>query len=204
MVTMLSVSITVVLMNNILMDLSDGGYMAVAAASIMFGGMGIFAALFMGYSSGVAPIISYNYGKGDQDNLKKVFSNSLRLVMLLSLIAVGLAIVSRDLLISVYDIPAGTPIHDMARSGLLFLAGSFIFMGINSFSSMFFTALNNGLISSVLALFNTLIFVVIAFLTLPALFGLTGAWAAIPAAETLSIMMAITFLTKMRKKYGYA
>jgi len=204
MVTMLAVSITAVLMNNILMDLEDGGIMAVGAAAIMFGGMGIFSALFMGYSSGVAPIISYNYGKGDKDNLKRAFSNSMRLITLLSLASVGLAFLFADVLISIYDIPPDTAMHGMARTGVRFLAGSFVFMGINSFGSMFFTALNNGVVSSILSLFRTLIFVAIAFLTLPQLFGLAGAWAAIPAAEAMAIVMTIIFIRAMRKRYGYA
>ncbi|MCL2224068.1 MAG: MATE family efflux transporter [Defluviitaleaceae bacterium] len=204
MVAMLSVSITTILMNNILMYLDDGGAAAVGASAIMFGGMGIFAALFMGYAQGVAPIISYNYGKGDTRNLKKAYSNSLRLIGLLSVIASVAAFLLADLLIKIYGVPVNTPMHDMARTGLMFLAAGFIFMGFNSFGSMFFTALNNGVVSSVLALFNTLIFVVITLAALPPLFGLTGAWAATPAAEVLSIAMTVFFLRVMKKKYGYS
>ena len=202
MVTMLAASITAVLMNNILLDL--GGAEAQAAAGIMFAGMGIFSALFMGYSSGVAPIISYNYGKGDTDNLKKSFSNSLRLIGVLSLLALGLGFISTDLLISIHDVPIGIPMHDMAQTAFRFMTISFIFMGVNHFASMLFTALNNGVVSSLLSLFRTLIFVVIAFLTLPAIFGLNGAWVAFPVAEILGIAMSFLFFKLMRRKYGYA
>jgi len=203
MVAMLSVSVTTILMNNILMDLDGGGAEAVGASAVMFGGMGIFTALFMGYSSGVAPIISYNYGKGDTDNLKKVYASSLRLIGILSAAAAVLAFLGAELLLGVYGIPAGTPMHDMARSGLMFLAGGFIFMGVNSFGSMFFTALNNGVVSSVIALFNTFVFVVVMLFTLPVFFGVNGAWAATPAAEGLGIVMTMVFFRVMRGRYGY-
>ena len=202
MVTMLAASITAVIMNNVLMDL--GGWEAQSAAGVVFGGMGIFAALFIGYSSGVAPIISYNYGKGDTDNLKKSYSNSLRLVGILSVTSVILGFVFTNLLIRIYNIPVGVPMHNMAQTGFRFLAGSFIFMGFNTFASMFFTALNNGVVSSILSLFRTLIFVIIAFLTLPTIFGLTGAWLAMPVAEVLGIVMTIIFFKIMKKKYSYA
>ncbi|MCL1996506.1 MAG: MATE family efflux transporter [Defluviitaleaceae bacterium] len=202
MVTMLAGSITAVLMNNILLDL--GGAEAQAAAGIMFAGLGIFSALFVGYSSGVAPIISYNFGKGDTDNLKKVFSNSLRLIGVLSTLAMALAFIFTDLLISIYDVPVGIPMHEMARTGFRILAAGFVLMGFNSFASMFFTALNNGVVSSILSLFRTLIFVFITFLTLPVIFGLNGAWAAIPAAEVLAIIMTVLFFKVMKKKYKYA
>jgi Na+-driven multidrug efflux pump len=204
MVTMLATTVTTVLMNNILMELDGGGPMAVGSAAIMFGGMGIFAALFIGYSSGVAPIISYNYGKGDKENLKQSYSNSLRLIGILSVISLGLAFMFTDLLISVYDIPVGTPMHVMAQTGLRFLASGFIFMGFNTFASMFFTALNNGVVSSILSLFRTLIFMAIAVLTLPAIFGLNGAWAAMPVAELLGIFMTVILFKMMKKRYSYA
>ena len=202
MVTMLAVSITTILMNNILMDIE--GPQAVAAAGIMFSGMGIFSSLFIGYSSGVAPIISYNYGKGDTDNLKRVYSNSLRLIGLVSLAATGLAWLSTNLLIGVYDVPAGIPIHDMAFAGFRIIAVGFVFMGFNSFASMLFTALNNGIVSSILSFFRTFVFVVIAFMTLPGIFGLNGAWAATPVAEALGVVTSIILVKKMKKTYNYA
>jgi len=202
MVTMLATAFTTAMMNNVLLDL--GGWEAQSAAGIMFGGLSIFSALFIGYASGVAPIISYNYGKGDTANLKRSFSNSLRLIGILSVLAMVLAFFSRDLLLWVYEIPAGIPIHDMVIAGFpIFIAG-FIFMGFNTFSSMFFTALNNGVVSSILSLFRTLIFVVIAFMTLPSLFDLTGAWMALPAAEVMGIVMTIVFFIAMKKRYKYA
>jgi len=201
MVTMLAISVTTVIMNNILMDIE--GPAAVAAAGIAFAGVGIFQALFIGYSSGVIPIISYNYGKGDKDNLKRVYINSLHLIGVISLFSAGLAFVSTNLLISIYDVPIGTPIHYMAFIGFRFLAVSFVLAGFNIFASVFFTALNNGLLSAVLSLFRTLVFVVACFMVLPGIFGLYGVWAAMPAAEVLAIFMTVFFFKKMKKVYGY-
>ncbi|MCL2397190.1 MAG: MATE family efflux transporter [Defluviitaleaceae bacterium] len=202
MVTMLATSITSVLMNNILMRLQ--GPEAVAAAGIMFAAMGIFTALFVGFSSGIAPIISYNYGKGDTENLKRVYINSLWLIGIISTLSIGLAWLLTNPIISVYDVPVGTAIYDMAFVGTRILAAGFVFMGFNTFSSMWFTALNNGLVSSVLSFFRTLVFVVIAFLILPEIFGLNGAWVAMPAAELLGIGLTIFFFKKMKRKYNYA
>jgi len=204
MVTMLAISITTVLLNNILMGMDGGGPEAVAAAAIIFAGFGLFAAIFMGYSSGVAPIISYNFGKEDTDNLKLVFKNSIRIILTLSTAAIGLAWLLTTPLIAVYDVPAGTAIHDMATTGFRTIALGFVFAGFNVFGSMFFTALNNGVVSSLLSFFQTLVFVTIAYLTLPAIFGINGAWAAMPVAETLGVALTIFFFKKMRKRYNYA
>jgi len=202
MVTMLAISITSTLLNNILMRIE--GPEAVAAAGIMFAGLGVFSAMFIGYASGIMPIISYNYGKEDTDNLKLVFKNSLRIISVIAIGAIGLAWLLTNPLISLYDVPVGTNIHDMASMGFRILSISFLFVGFNMFSSMFFTALNNGIVSSILSLFQTFVFVVIAYLTLPEIFGVNGAWAAMPVAEILGISLTVFFFKKMRKRYHYA
>jgi Na+-driven multidrug efflux pump len=204
MVAMLSVSITTVLMNNILMYLDDGGPTAVGASAIMFGGMQIFAALFMGYASGVAPIISYNYGKGDNVYLKRAFRNSLRLIGLLAIMAFGLAWVSVDGLLWIYSVPVYSPQHEMVQNGYLFIISAFLLMGFNGFGTMFFTALNNGIVSSIMSLFNGFIFYVALLYPLAHFFQINGVWAAIPAAEALQIFVTLFFIIKMRKRYGYA
>lgn len=203
MVSMLSASITAVLMNNVLMEIDETG-MAVASAAIMWAGMGIFSSLFYGYSSGVAPIISYNYGKDDKVYLRRAFFNSLRLIGLLAIVAIVLSVALVDLLLWVYRVPSYSPLHGMVRNGFLFIVSAFLFMGFNSFCTMFFTALNNGLVSSVLSLFNGFIFYVIALYTLSPLFELNGVWAAVPVAEALQIFLTVFFFIKMRKRYGYA
>jgi len=202
MVTMLAISITATLLNNILMRIE--GPEAVSAAGIMFAGFGVFSALFMGYASGIAPIISYNYGKEDADNLKMVYKNSLRLIGIMAVIAISLAWLLTNPLIAIYGVPVDSNIHDIASTGFRILSIGFLFVGFNMFSSMFFTALNNGLISSILSLFQTFVFVVIAYLTLPEIFGVNGAWAAMPVAEVLGITLTVFFLKKMRKRYKYA
>jgi Na+-driven multidrug efflux pump len=203
MVGMLSASITAVLMNNVLMDIDETG-MAVASAAIMWAGMGIFSSLFYGFSSGVAPVINYNYGKNDKPHLRRAFRNSLRLIALLAVAAIILSVATVDVLLWVYRVPYYLPLHGMVRNGYLFIVAAFLLMGFNGFCTMFFTALNNGIISSVLSLFNGFIFYLIMLYTLSPIFGLNGVWAAIPAAEALQIFLTVFFLIKMGKRYGYA
>ncbi|MCL2188588.1 MAG: MATE family efflux transporter [Defluviitaleaceae bacterium] len=204
MVASLAASITAILMNNKLMDMEGAGPEAVAASAIMWAGMGIFASIFMGYNSGVAPIISYNYGKGDKENLRRVFKNSLILIGILSVSATVLALSTVDVLAFIYDVPRGTNIHRLVRIGYIFITCTFLLMGFNSFGSMFFTALNNGIISSILALFNTFIFYIIALYSLAPIFGLYGVWGAVPFADFLQIFLTVFMLFKFRKRYDYA
>ena len=78
-----------------------------------------------------------------------------------------------------------------------------MFIGFNVFASGMFTALSNGLISAILAFSRSFVFMVIAMLILPAVWGVTGVWLATPAAEFAAICLSILMFVKYRKKYQY-
>ena len=66
-----------------------------------------------------------------------------------------------------------------------------------------FTALNNGVVSAVLAFTRSFVFMVICLLLLPALLGVTGIWLANPLAELMAIVLSAAMFVKYRKRYGY-
>jgi len=84
-IAMMSTAIVNTITNNIIMDV--GGWEGLAAFAVIFATTGILANLAMGYVSGILPIISFNYGKGDNDRLQKTYSGSLRIIAVLSIIS---------------------------------------------------------------------------------------------------------------------
>ena len=201
MVTMLAGSITGAVMNNILIRLA--GYEGVAAVGIMMVGQMVLMSLFLGYATGVAPIISYLFGRQDRVRMRRLFRRSLVIILVaaaISIVAGWFAAVP----LSLIYVPAGTPIYAMAVAAFRFTLIGFLFMGINGFASIMFTALSNGLVSGALAFFRSLVFVLAMLAVLPALLGVNGVWLALPAAELLALGMSIFFFMKMRRKYGYA
>ena len=76
-------------------------------------------------------------------------------------------------------------------------------MGFAIFGSGFFTALNNGIVSAIISFLRTLVFEVIAVLTLPLIFGLNGIWFAIVLARGLAIVVTLFFLVKKQPEYRY-
>lgn len=81
---------------------------------------------------------------------------------------------------------------------------SFIFSGVAIYSSGFFTALNNGLISAILSFMRSLVFQVAFVFLLPFLFGTDGIWWAMFATEAGASVVAVIFFIVYRKKYRYA
>lgn len=201
MVGMLAGTITLIAMNIILMKIvgSDG----VAAGAVVLAAQSILSALYMGYAQGIAPIISFNYGGNNYENLKKLFKCALITVAGLSVLTFALAYPAAKPLALLYA--DGTEhVIEMSVKGIRVFAPAFLLMGFNLFASSMFTALNDGKTSGILALFRTLIFLIIPLLILPGILGVNGVWLSLPTAEILSVLMAIFYFRKMKSIYHYA
>lgn len=201
MVTNFSTSVTTLLFNLIMMRLlgSDG----VAAISILLYLDFVLVAVSLGYSLGAAPLISYNYGRGDTDRLRRLFRLSAGFCAVIGLaVTVGAKVFARQLA-GIFT-PSGTPVYELAVVGLGIYAFGYLFKGYNVFASALFTAFGNGLISAILSFARTLVFLVVSLLGLSALFGLDGVWFSLPAAEAMAFALSLFFTLRYRRLYHYA
>ena len=64
------------------------GEMGVAAYSVMMYVAFVFLAAFLGFSSGSAPVVSYQYGAGNHAELKSVFRKSITIIVITSVVMV--------------------------------------------------------------------------------------------------------------------
>jgi len=201
MVASLSAGVTSLLFNVILLRMigSDG----IASMAVIMYAQALLSSAFLGYSIGISPIISYNYGKQDVDRLKKIYNISLKSILSVSIFTFVISLILANSLVSIF-LGEGTPAYYMATKGFRIFSLSYLFMGINIFSSAMFTALNNGKVSAILSFFRTMIFIVISLMTLPFILGIKGIWLALPIAEFMGICMATYYLRKMKPIYQYA
>lgn len=200
MVTNLSQSVITILFNNILMRLA--GENGVASITIILYVQGLLNSAFLGYATGIAPIISYNYGKQDHNNLKKTYTISKRVILFTSAITFVGALVFAGPLVSVFT-SQGTAVYEMAVHGFRLFSSCFLFMGFSIFGSSMFTALSNGRVSAIISFMRALVFVVAAVLLLPMVFALDGVWLAVPVAEILGLLVTLYYIRKLKVKYQY-
>ena len=162
----------------------------------------IFVGVFLGYAFGVAPVVSFHFGAGNEGELKSLRKKSLVLIgssaVVLTLLAEVLAGVLSGIFVG-YD----AELYAMTRRGFMIYSASFLFMGFNMFASSFFTALNDGPVSALISFLRTFLFQVGAILVLPALLGLDGIWLAVVTAELLAVAVTILCFVKKQKQYGY-
>ncbi|MGN0537627.1 MAG: MATE family efflux transporter [Acutalibacteraceae bacterium] len=199
--TNISMSLVNMLYNFQLMNLvgKDG----IAAYGVIMYVNLIFISIFLGYSIGCAPIISYNFGARRSDELKNIFKKSLSFIgvtgFALTVFAILLASPLAQLFVG-YD----EELFELTANGFKIYSISFIICGFSIFGSSFFTALNNGVVSAVISFMRTLVFQIIAVLILPTFLGINGIWLSISAAEFLALIITFIFFITMRKKYHYA
>ncbi len=178
------------------------GENGIAAYGVVMYTQMIFAAVFLGYTIGTGPIISYHYGAGNHSELNNMLKKSLLIMFgsgtVMLLMARGLAPALSGFFVG-YD----AELLSMTCNALAIYAFSFVLYGINVFASSFFTALNDGGASAAIAFLRTLLFQTLAVLVLPIAFGLDGIWWAITVAEAFALVISSIFLFVKRKKYHY-
>ena len=162
----------------------------------------IFIAVFIGFSIGTAPIIGFNHGADNRQELRGVVKKSLVILGVFSLLMTLAGELLAKPLSSVF-VGYDSALLAMTTRGFMIYTLSFLLCGFNIFGSSLFTALNNGLISAVISFVRTLICQIAAVLILPIFWGLDGIWFSVVAAELVALLLTGFFFVKYRRRYHY-
>lgn len=182
--------------------LEYAGQDGVAAYGVLMYVEFIFVAIFVGYSIGSAPIISYHYGAENHTELQNMLHKSILLMLgggILMLVAAQVLAGPLAHLFVGYD----KVLFDMTVHGFRIFSLFVLFAGFNIFASSFFTALNNGGVSAAISFLRTFVFKFSAVLLMPLLFKLDGIWWATVVAEVLAFILSAAFILGKRQKYHY-
>lgn len=199
---MTNVSLSLVNMLYNLQLIQYAGENGVAAYGVIMYVNFIFVGVFVGYAFGLAPIIGYNYGAANHDEMKNVYKKSLIFNIVSGVVMCVIAILMSGVLSGIF-VGYDAELFEMTKRGFTIYSISFVVMGLNIYASSFFTALGNGLISVVISFLRTLLFQVVCVLLLPLIWELDGIWFAIVAAESMALILSFVLLAKNKKKYGY-
>lgn len=195
MVTNIASAVTTFIFNIILMCLA--GANGVAAITVLLYAHFLFSSAYMGFTNGVAPIFSYNYGAGNKAELKKLFKMCIRILLVAGVVIFGISQLSAAWTMHIF-VGHDRELYDMALSGFRLFAVCFLMNGINIFASGYLTALGNGRDSAIISILRTLIVEVAAIIGLAWLMGIYGVWLAIPAAEFVCLFVSVYMFRKNR------
>lgn len=180
MVSQLSSAVTTYLFNHVMLALR--GEPGVAAITILIYAQFLLNTLFIGYSIGVAPVIGFLHGSGDAVRQKKVLRISLAFIAGASIAIFAISRLGGAHIAALFATDSPEVLR-MASDGFAIFSYSFLFCGVNIFTSAMFTALSNGRLSAALSFLRTFGLLAGGILLLPRVFGIIGVWLAVPVAE---------------------
>ncbi len=197
MVSQCSAAVTTFLFNVTMMKLlgEDG----VAAITVLIYSQFLLTTLYIGFSMGTAPIISYNYGSGNVRQLRKTIRICFCFIVGISLFVFLFSLFGGESIARVFA-KNNRNVFEITKNGFIIFSFSFLFSGCNIFSSAFFTALSNGKASAAISFLRTFGFITVFLLTLPRYLKVTGVWLAVPLAEFFTLMLTVCLLCRHGKR----
>lgn len=178
------------------------GEAGVAAITIVLYFQFLFSAVFFGFSQGTAPIVSYYFGSKNQNQLKRVYRNSLWIVSCLSIAVLVISFASISPVATLFA-GNGSLVYQIIMKDFGWFSCSLLLMGISIFASSYFTALGDGITSSTISFLRTLVFLVLSLLLIPLWMGKSGIWFSVTVAEILGSLVSIFYLVYQKRKFGY-
>lgn len=181
-----STAVTTFLFNATMMKLlgEDG----VAAITVLIYSQFLLTTLYIGFSMGTAPVISYNYGSGNAKQLKKTVRICFRFIAGISIFVFLFSLIGGESIAKVFA-KNNRNVFEITKRGFIIFSLSFLFSGCNIFSSALFTALSDGKASAAISFLRTFGFITVFLLALPRFLGVTGVWLAVPLAELFTLML---------------
>ncbi|MCD8011834.1 MAG: MATE family efflux transporter [Lachnospiraceae bacterium] len=153
----------------------------------------ITTGIFNGYSTGIAPVFSYNLGADNQAEIKSAFRKSLVVIAGFSVFLVAAGLLFARELAAIF-VSYDKNLMVLTTEAIRLYGLSFLLCGFNIFAIAYFAALSKGLVSSTLSLVRTLVFQLLSVIALPIAIGSNGIWLSAVVAESLTLAVTILLL----------
>ena len=184
------VSVTYLLMNNILYDI--GGEASVTVYAII--GRMLMFALFpvLGVTQGFLPIASYNYGAGNFSRVRESIKRAIFYACGVAILIFIVIMVFPEAIVSVFT-------HDKSvlkdtPDAMRWVFAAIPIIGIQLIGSAYYQAIGKATPALLLTLTRQGFFFIPLVLLLPKYFGEIGVWISFPIADTLSTIVTAYFL----------
>ncbi|MBR1408226.1 MAG: MATE family efflux transporter [Clostridia bacterium] len=151
-----------------------------------------------GIAQGAQPMISYYYGRGEEDAVRRLLQYTLLSAMALGTIAFALSQAGAGLLVGLFIRGELEPLRSSSAACFRVFAVSFLLVGLNVGASGCLAAIERAGRSFAVSLARGLVFIAASLWALTAVFGGTGIWWAATLSEALCLALSLPFLRKER------
>ena len=145
------------------------------------------------------PIVSYNYGQGNEERIQKAFRLTVGLALVLGLLITVFCLMESDLLMSLF-LDKGTVAYRIGCQGFPYFTLGFLFFTLNVVFIGFYQSIEQAKRATLWMLLRGVIFVIPCFILLPMAIGDKGLWLAVPLSEMLTFGVILLSLLRDRVK----
>lgn len=153
----------------------------------------------IGFSQGLQPIISYNFGAKNYARIMRLLKISTAIVFILGIIFFLTTNIFAEDIISIF-IKDDKALYNTTKQAINIYSFTYILMGINIIISSYFTAIEDAFTSSVLSVIRGIILINILLFTLPLIFDIKGIWLTAPINETATLIISSLIFYKLGLK----
>lgn len=197
-ITELSSGLVILLFN--LVFLRYVGETGVAAYGILANLALILLAVFSGAGQGIQPIVSYHYGKGDSEVMKKTLRMGLRFSFLLGIILYLGFMSFPQQIIYAFNPENNLQLYQIAKEGMALYFTSFFFSGLNIMIISYFSSKAKSKVSFIISMLRGIVLVPFALVLLTPSMGIQGIWLAMPLVELITLLIGLYYIYLDQKK----
>ncbi|WP_273372321.1 MATE family efflux transporter [Alistipes megaguti] len=144
------------------------------------------------------PILSYNFGAGNPDRVRRAFHLALATAVGFgACVFLATALASRW--IAAMFISPEYPAYRIAVEGLPLFAAGFVFFAVNIVSIIYYQSVERPRPAMALTLLRGFVFQVGCFFGLPLVAGIPGIWLAVPLSEVLTFCVVVAIYARRPK-----
>lgn len=174
------------------------GESGVAAYSIACYCSPLFFMINNAIAQSAQPIISYDYGARRWERVRHTLRLVLTVAIVCSVVMATFIILLTDPLVSLF-VKDDPTTHALAVKGMPLFAVDLLFLAVNVTMIGYFQSIKRGTWATVFTTLRGYIFLMFSFIILPLVWGVPGAWLAIPVAEGLTTVCIVLFIFSFKR-----
>ena len=192
-------AVTTMVFNFVLLALD--GNTAVAAYGVIANTALVGTAIFNGVSQGLQPLASEAHARGEEHEKHQILVKSIVTGIVLAIVLIAGVWFFAANITSAFNSEQSAQLAAYAIPGIRIYFIGFFAAGINIICAGFLSATDHAKESSILAITRGIVAIIAFALILPKFLGITGVWLAFPAAEVLTLFVALVISKKTKNLF---
>lgn len=180
-VTEVSSGIVIIIFNMIILSLA--GNVGVAAYGVVANLSLVITSVYTGAAQGMQPMISREYGRGEQESVRKILRYGIVTIFVMSSTVYLLMYLLADPITGIFNSEGNARLQEIASKGLRLYFIAAPFAGFNIVMASFFAAIEKAVPAQVISILRGFILIIPVAFIMARWMELTGVWLAFPLTE---------------------